>query len=153
MIENEKRAERMESAESKPTLAATFTHTYYRPGRYFPKMVVKDALGQITQTSTEILVIPRNKSEINQENKMLRAAINAASTEKTIKELQRRSEGLAEIAPNDFKDFAVKQYSKTAKVARKRINELKTKIQMTKVEVSVGPKAIKFQLERAKKNR
>ena len=108
MMEKEKWDEIMEKEESKPTLTATFAHTYYRPWRYFPRIIVRDALGQVAQASTEIVVIPRNKAEIVRENKMLRAAISAASAENTIVELLRRSEGLAEIAPNDFKDFAAK---------------------------------------------
>jgi len=139
----------METEESKPALTAT--HIYYRPGRYFPKVTVRDALGQVAQASTEIVIIPRNKAEIVNENKMLRGKIGATSDKKTIEELLRRSEVLAEIAPNDLKKLAVKQYIETAEVTRKHINDLETAIQKTSVGVSVSPKELKIQVERAKK--
>ena len=133
----------MTKKKSKPTHTATFTHTYYRPGRYFPKITVRDTHGKIVEASLpEITVIPRNEAEIRRENNMLRAKINVASDVKTIEELLRKSEGLAEIAPDDFKDFAVEEYGKTVDKAKKCIDALNMVIQKKRVGVSVSPNII-----------
>lgn len=77
-------------------------------------------------TRIAVSLIPIDKSSLSQENERLRATILAATDLRTIKVCISHSNDLIRLSPVKFRSSALKQYRKTAKAARKRINELRS---------------------------
>lgn len=77
-------------------------------------------------TRIVVSLVPINKASLSHENERLRATILAATDLRKIGTCISQSNDLIRLSPIKFRGSALKQYRKTAKAARKRINELRS---------------------------